>query len=129
MSLYYRLKRRLGYDTTTEIVHEEPIYEYTVTHLNGEETVDYGNWHKRDEGFLIILEKDDDTWARLTFYPDSDYTGAPAFYWEKAYDTVRELEGVQEVEKEKTGTKRWVFTVDKADNSIVDSYTEEKYNE
>lgn len=66
MSLYYRLRRRLGYDTTTTIVHEQPRYEYTVTHLNG----------------------------------------------------------VQEVEREQIGTDRWIFTVDKADNSLLDTETE-----
>jgi len=127
MSLYYRLKRRLGYDTEAQIVHEEDRYQYTVTHLNGEESVSEGNRHTRDEGFLFILDKDDDTWARATF--DSwDYTGPPAFSGPRCgYDTVRELEGVQEVEREKIGVDRWIFTVDRADRDIEQEKEREYY--
>ena len=120
MSLYWRLKRRLGHDTTTEIVHEQPRYQYKVTHLNGEVTEAEGNIHVRDEGFLLIMDKDDETWARTTFVLNDDYTGPPAFSWRVGYDTVRELEGIQEVEKEQIGTDKWIFTIDKADGNWID---------
>lgn len=120
MSIYGRIKRRLDYDTTTEIEHEEPRYEYTVTHLNGETTVQEGNKHRRDEGFLLIEEKNDG-WAIATFEAHNSYTGPP---WRGGYDIIRELEGVQEVEREQIGIDRWIFTVDKADRAWLDTKKE-----
>lgn len=125
------MARRRHYTTTIE--HEEKRYEYTVTHLNGEVSKAEGNNHRRDEGFLLIEEKDDETWARLTFHLNNDYTGPP-WGWKGAYNTVRELEGVQEVEKEEIGVDKWTFSVDKADGKWVDTekeriYDEEKMNE
>lgn len=125
MSLYYRYKRWRGEDTTTTIEHEQDRYEYTVTHLNGEVSKAEGNVHVRDEGFLLIQEKDDDTWARATFHSNMSYTGPPAFSRFEGYNTVRELEGVQEVEREKIGTDKWIFAVDKADEEWID--TEKEY--
>lgn len=101
MSLYHRYKRRRGCDTTTEIVHEEETYNYKIKHLNGEVTECEENKHTRDEGFLLILEADDKTWARITFYLDNDITCKSGFGGDRGYDTVRELEGVQEVNREK----------------------------
>jgi len=86
--------------------------------LNGEETAAEGNCHTRDEGFLFVLDKDDDTWAKATFDFNISYTGPPVFSQRRAYDTVRELEGVQEVEREKIGVDQWIFTIDKADRDI-----------
>lgn len=123
MSLYYRLKRLLGHDTKTEIVHEEERYRYTITHLDGEKTVVEANYHTKEDGFLNIWEKDDDTWARLTFYPDS-YTGPPLFRWKRAYDVVGEFGDVKDFRKEHIGTDKWTFTVDKADRSVVDQKSE-----
>lgn len=127
MSLYQRYRRWRGYDTTREIVHEEARYRYEVTHLNGEVSTDEGNRHTRDDGFLLILEADDETWAKITFDPYHDVTGKPGFSGRRGYDTVRELEGVQEVEREQIGIDRWRFTVDMADLSWLD--TEREYEE
>lgn len=123
MSLYYRLKRLLGHDTKTEIVHYEERYRYTITHLDGEKTVVEGNCHTKENAFLNIWEKDDNTWAILTFYPDS-YTGPPLHRWKRAYDVVGEFGGVKDFRKEYIGTDKWTFIVDKADRSVVDQKSE-----
>jgi hypothetical protein len=128
MSLYQRLKRRMGHDTTTEIVHEEPRYRYEVEHINGVRSVEEGNNHMRDEGFLLILEKNDDEWAQATFCLHMSYTGPPGLVKnERGFNVVRELNGIQEVNKDRIGTDRWIFTVDKADETWIG--TEKEYEE
>jgi hypothetical protein len=127
MTLRHRFLRRLGHDTTVTITHEEPRYEYTVAHLNGDVTTETANRHTRDEGFLLLQNKDDDTWARATFHLINSYTGPPAFSMYRGYDTVRELEGVQEVERERIGTDIWEFTVDRADGDLLD--TQRRYHD
>jgi hypothetical protein len=116
MSLYYRYKRWRGHDTTVEITHKEDLYKYSVEHLDGDLSTDLGNTHRRDEGFLLIEEKNDDSWARATVMPHKSYTGPPLNTY-KAYDTVRELEGIKEVIRTRVGYDKWTFTVDKADGS------------
>lgn len=114
MTLTHRLLRRLGRDTTVELEHCEAVYEYIVTHLNGETSVQRGNEDRRDGAFLLIKDVPDVRFIRL-----SGGTLSPPFSY-NSWDTVRRLEGIQEYEKEKVGEDVWTATFDKADRSLSD---------
>ena len=104
--------------------YERDLYRYVVTHLNGEVSKAEGHVHERDEGFLLIREADDDTWAKITSMPETEIVSKPGWSGYRGFDVVKELEGVQEVEREKIGTDTWYFTIDKAKETIVDKTKE-----
>lgn len=119
MTLTARLKRRFGYDTTITKTAEYARYKYTVTHLNGETTTQVANGREWKESSLRLLEPDNDTWAAATTQM-RDLACKPGFTGSRGFDIVRELEGVQEVEKEQVGWTVFEFLIDWADHSIVD---------
>lgn len=110
MSLYHRIKRWLGYDTVRIYDDEYPLYEYTVTHLNGEETVAEANGHKYKEGFLLLWEYTEN--ALLV-------DGTIGALW--SMDTTRRLEGIQEIERERVGFTYVQAAIDVADYTTIDS--------
>lgn len=117
MGLIDRIKARLGYDTTVEKTYVRAVYQYEILHLNGEVSEPIGHIHRRDEGFVLVEEADDDTWHRATAMKNSLPAGKP-WRGSQGFDLVRELEGVQEVNRDLIGTDVWTITVDYAGNSI-----------
>ena len=110
MSLIQRLKRRLGYDTTTTYEQTFPLYEYTVTHLNGEETVFKANSYRTDGAF-----------ARFRVICGAKYVPNLApFVWSKRTQA-RVLEGIQEIEKIRVGESAVWVRVDRADGRVLES--------
>lgn len=109
MSLTGRLLRRLGYDTVEELEDSYPVYEYTVIHLNGEETVFEANRKNLTEGF-----------AKFYLYSDCYFMrGVSPFIWPRK-TTVKTLEGIQEIEKERIGETVLSMEVDLADGTVLD---------
>lgn len=123
MGLYYRWRRLCGEDTTTEITHEETLYEYEVEHLNGDITRVEGHRDTKDGAFLIVKKANDTDWAVITFNPNNDITCKPHL-GSTGYEKVAELEGIKEINKTVLGYDRWIFTVDKADGKHLETKKE-----
>ena len=113
MTLIHRLLRRLGYDVTKRIEHDETRYKYTVVHLNGEVTTHTANDHYHDEGFLILVDVPSVHVSALGF-------GVLTPPWKlKSWDVVSRVEGVQEYERTEIGVDTWSATWSKADGSLT----------
>lgn len=109
MSLYYRLKRRLGYDTTIDLEHSQPIREYTVTHLNGETSTVRAHGYKIDGSFAKFYREDTaHVWCGMSYS-----------VWSGSKKHVRTLEGIQEIESEVVQATSYHAVVDQADGSVV----------
>lgn len=117
MSLIKKWRKWRGFEEAREIEHREPVHEYEILHLNGKTTNATGNRKRRDEGFLLILQKNNEIWARATFDKHMDYTGGPAFS-RRGYDIVKELEGIQEVKKEQIGEEVITLTYNEVTRSL-----------
>lgn len=109
MSLYHRLKRRLGYDTRRELERSYPTKEYIVTHLNGDESRVKANGYETDGAF-----------AKFYVY-DEPYVAAIAGYdvWPLP-STVRVLEGIKEIESIQYGSRELHATVNLADGAVLE---------
>lgn len=118
MSLMEKYRRWRGADEARKIEHVEPRYHYEVIHLNGEVSEEEGNRHQRDEGFALIYEADRTTWARITIEKYNDTTCKPGFGGFRGYDVVRELEGIQEIKKEKIGQDVFTLTYNDVKKSL-----------
>lgn len=120
MTLYHRLRRRLGYGVTLTLEYERDVYHYTVEHLNGEVSEDRAHEHRWNDAALTLLEADDDTWAAITVREPHVFGAMKPAWGTQGYGVVRELEGVQEVTHEKVAEDTWTLTVDRAEDDIVD---------
>lgn len=117
MSLYHRIRRWLGYNTEKKYTKTIPLYEYTVTHLNGEESTVYAHYYRVNGAFLnfyryswkgeIRMIGDRPILLNDTIWPKSDKK------------RVRVLDGVQELEREVHNHDRFEATIDMADQSVV----------
>jgi hypothetical protein len=117
MTITHRIQRRLGYDTTVEKTAEYTLYEYKITHLNGEVSEEEATHRKWEGSAIMLMMPDEETWARITAH-QHEPAMKPFSGW-RGFDIVRELEGVQEVEKEEIGTVFFDITIDLADHSLV----------
>lgn len=114
MSVYYRLKRRLGYDPTTTLETSRELYEYEVEHTNGETSTVVANGKKHTDGFVLFSSVSD-----ANVVPSTGYK-----IW-LDYTVVRELGSVVEVSKIKSvGCVECVAVVDCADGSVVEKSVE-----
>jgi len=120
MSLYYRLKRRLGYDTTRRLERIEPCYKYTVTHLNGETTTFVARRYKTKEGGFAKFYKYKRTGEIFQTGFGSD--NKPLLIDRNAFPKkiqLKMLEGIQEIEKEHHYDNKFILEYDMADGIIV----------
>lgn len=117
MTLTARIKRWMGYDTTIKKTTEYPRYKYKITHLNGEVTEDIAYEHLWNKGSVRLISPDNNTWSLATV-KYRDIACKPGLGSTTGFDTVRELEGVQEIEREKIGTTVFNFTIDWADHAL-----------
>lgn len=113
MTLYHRYRRWRGDDTTETLERSFEVYEYTVTHLNGEVTTDVANEHRYDEGFLELIEV-----PRVAYIDIGGGKITPPWSY-SSWDTIRRLEGIQEVEREQIGVDEWELVRDKADGTVI----------
>lgn len=114
MTLIQRLRRRLGYDTTTSKTDTYPLKRYTVTHLNGETSEVVANGYET-KGAFAHFKKITAPHPVLGLHG-----GGLAGIWPK-YARVRVLEGIQEIESERVATTELEVVVDLADGSTVES--------
>jgi len=111
MSLYKRLKRWRGYDTTTTITHEQPVYQYIIQHSNGEYSEFIGHGYDIDGAFARFYEYTDAFVWRLGGYRIS----------ESGKVVKRVLESIQEIRKERVGTTEFRAVVDTADGTVCET--------
>jgi hypothetical protein len=103
-----------GCDTVETVVYEQPFYEYTVDHLNGETTTVHAHDHRYEEGFCEFVTVPGVTYTRLL-------SGTLAPPWHLGnWDVQRRLEGIQEIEREQVDVDRWEWDRDMADGTIVE---------
>lgn len=108
MSLYHRLRRRLGYDTTTTVEETRPTKRYTVIHLNDEASTVEAHGYKTKGAFATFyVYTDSYVW---TFH---DYRLSPLS------TDVRVLDSIKEIESEATGETTFRATVDRADEGVL----------
>jgi len=110
MSLYKRLKRRLGYDTTTELTREIPVYHYAIEHTNGDYSKIVGHGYHVDGAFARFYEYTDGY-----VFSIGGYTLSPCGQHVK-----RVLESIKEIEKERVGTTELRAVVDTADGTVCE---------
>lgn len=121
MTLLNKIRKKLGYDTTMEKTYELDVYRYTITHTNGNVTNNVkGHLHDRDNGYIVVYEADDTTWAMITTSPYYDLACKPVFRGFCGFDVVKDLGEVEEVEREKIATDTWYISIDTADEEIID---------
>lgn len=114
MSLYYRLLRRLGKDTTKEVTHTETVKQYTVIHLDGETTEVIAHGYKTSGAFATFYVCDATFIAEISHYS----------IWPLRTD-VRVLEGIREIECEAVGETTFRAVVDMADGETVSEEIED----
>lgn len=110
MSIYHRIKRRLGCDTTETVRHTNPVYEYRIHHTNGDTSEVIGHGYNIDGAF-----------ARFYKYTD-------AFLWHlHSYGVgasgqieIRVLGSIKEIKQEKVGETVFEVVVDKADGDVIE---------
>jgi len=111
MSLYKRLKRWRGYDTTTTVTHEKPVYHYVIKHTDGEHSEFIGHGYDIDGAFARFYEYTDAFVWRLGGYKIS----------EGGKVVKRVLESIREIEKEQVGTTEFRAVVDTADGTVCET--------
>jgi len=111
MSLYKRLKRWRGYDTTTTVTHEMPVYHYVITHTDGERSEFVGHGYNVDGAFARFYE-----YKGTAVYHIGGYSVAPSLQ-----DVDRVLESIREIEKERVGTTEFRAVVDTADGTVCET--------
>ena len=110
MSLIQRLKRRLGYDTTMDLEHSQPVREYTVTHLNGNVSTVRAHGYKCAGGFAKFYTENK-AFASTVLYPTVRPSGRRKF---RALGSVAEIGGVV------VGETGYRAVIDTADGSVVE---------
>lgn len=112
MSLYHRLLRRLGKDTTLEVTDTETEYAYTFHFLDGSTSRVCGHGYKTSEGFVQPYVCND-------FYLTHGLSTHDAYFWPNKIGK-REFGGVKEITKTRIGDTKYRAVVDLADGSVVE---------
>lgn len=110
MSLYHRIRRRFGHDTTIEVTHEMPVYEYEIEHTDGDYSEVLGHGYNVDGAFARFYE----------------YQGV--FVWQlgeyhvsaSGQHVKRVLESIKEIRKTKVGETELKAVIDKADGAVLE---------
>lgn len=84
--LYYKIKKKLGYNTIREYEDEKHIKEYKVLHTNGEVSIVRANYYITSGAF-----------AKFYRYTDECYYATNVHLFFK-YKECRVLESIQEIE-------------------------------
>jgi hypothetical protein len=123
MSIWYRIRKFLGYDHTATEGFASPRYEYKIYDNWGEkiETVE-GNFYEEGDG---IYEWTGDAWAGTTASPTLSgaipaVNGFFASVHNDATEKVRDVRENEHVYKKEIGEDEWLVEVDYATEAIVD---------
>jgi len=111
MSLYKRLKRWRGYDTTITTTHKTPVYDYTVEHIDGEYSNIVAHGYNIDGAFARFYE-----YTQTSVWQLGGYRATATGRNEK-----RVLESIREIEKERVGTTEFRAVVDTADGTVCET--------
>lgn len=110
MSFYHRIKRWFGYDTTTTVQHTMPVYDYTVVHINGEESRVTAHGYNVDGAF-----------ARFYTYEDvSHHMCISSLAIPDNQMELRVLENIREIERKMVGKTTFEVEYDVADREVTD---------
>lgn len=111
MSLYHRIRRRLGYDTEVQMTHEHPKYRYEVEHIDGETTTVNGHGYNVDGSIIRVYEYTD-----IGVYPGT----LPASTYLTGQEINAELGSINRIDSTEITVDAFRVVVDKADNTMIE---------
>lgn len=123
MSLYYRLKRWAGYDTTEKISQTYTSKQYKITHLNEANSFQWANGYHIEGNFAKFWTYKDDEVVTHSWGEGNRVIFLGGDFWPKKKQ-VRVLEGIQEIEVIDNKEVEFTLTYDRADDSFIELETE-----
>ena len=117
MPLLTRLARLLGQDTIEERVREEPLYEYTIIHSDGQTKTIYAHGYRIDGAFLKFYE-----YTKITRQNYNENKITMPFNMISLNKTrTRTLDSVKEITEKRIDTHSFRVKYDKADFKIIET--------
>lgn len=109
--------RYLDHDPYYDNYCEMWLYEYEVTHLDGDVSYVWAHTKTTDGPFANFHVADDDTWALYTSRTYNEIAVKP-FGKTRGFDKVAELEGIKRIERRRIGRHTWNVVCDHRDRGI-----------
>lgn len=113
-----KLEKLLGGDALETRYYEMPVYDFKVEGCDNELKVVEGHYQTWREGNFVVLEGNDDVWAKGTVYPING--GEMAMKTFNGFKETTKIPDALDFEKEYIGETQWEITVDVAAGTIKD---------